>query len=215
MQRTGEFIGEPIAALSRLRKTGRYSMDVELLDLCARCIDQDPARRPASAVDVAKELHQWRLQRQKRLEVIPVVRARNRLAWTLLLVFGVAATSVIGLVWAWQRKAETALQMERALGETREAARLQADNFAAEQKQLALEKSMEADDARELSTLVMDIFKSTDPIALEGSGFRNDAESVQTMTGVELLSRVSQITDFHKLKTLETRARALDGFGDA
>src|SRR5262249_51730616 len=127
--------GDPSAARDRLARCGA---DPELVALCERCLNPDPADRPADAEAVAAEIAAWGRRTEERARRAEVDRAeavvregelrKRRRVWA-----GLAGVSVVGLVvavvlavWADQarRVADTARGQEaeartQAEGETR------------------------------------------------------------------------------------------------
>lgn len=204
-----------IKAIETLRRQEPIAAEVELIDLLDKCLRSDPTQRPASAVIIADSLRHWHAERQRRVETVPIVKARNRLAWSLVGVLGIGTLCIAALTIAWHARSDQVLRAERALSAQREQARQDSEVFSAAQAKLAEDKSREAKNAKAFSSLLIDVFKSTDPLGLEGSGYRSTAESVLEMNAVDLLQRVARRISMTEFETQEARAIALDAVGNA
>lgn len=215
--------------IEKLPESPLMQTEPELLRLCADCLAHEPTSRPQSAGVVALRMASWRSARQQRLEILPVIRSRNRLAWSLLTAVGIAALVFSMLKIQQVRAIGEQLRFERErtefelrlAQENAEKLRMQELLIAEAQAErdknqlLAQANTLEAQKATAFSELLLDLFKTADPLGFEGSGLREPSEAVQNFTALQLLQRAAARVSKDATLLPEVRMRMMDALGNA
>ncbi len=176
---------QPPAAPSK--HNPRVSRDLETI--CLKCLEKEPARRYATAEELASDLNRYLAGETIRARATPVWErgwkwARRRPAAAALA--GLCLTSVIGLSVAAERSHASAREAARRSDERVERLRREAlDSLERAQQQRV---RSELDEARlTLSTLLMTL-RSEPRLA----GFRSDAERTLAQTRRDLADRTAR-----------------------
>ncbi|MCI0459995.1 MAG: tetratricopeptide repeat protein [Gemmataceae bacterium] len=231
---------EPVPPHRLLAKVPR-----DLETICLRCLEKDPRKRYGSALELADDLH--RFLRGEPIQARPVsawergwkwARRRPAIAGLSAALLLVLVLGFAGITWKWI-EAEGLRQAEAAQKEQAEIARREAEKAqsraeenerqarAAETSARAAETAVRAEAARRkyVADFMTNLFRSADPIGLQGYGFRVGHERGASLTARDLLERgASRVahdlqdqpqTQAAALETLGTTFRELGGFAQA
>ena len=208
--------GSPLTVLDRVRRgefppprAVRAGIPLALEAICLKAISFQPDDRYQTVQALSDDLEKW-------LAGLPVSayrepftdRARRWLGRHRTLVTAttagvvIAILSLAGIVWllADANRREHAL-VNRAVAEKDRAEKAQKGEMAE-----AARAREEARKATMLSGFLVRLFQSSDPLGLEGQGFREPTEGVKSLTAVQLLRRGAE-----RLKNLSKT----DGSDDA
>jgi tetratricopeptide (TPR) repeat protein len=217
------------------------SVPRDLETICLKCLEKEPKKRYPSADALANDLRRflagepiqarpatawergWKWARRR-----PAIAA---LSAALVLVFVVG---FLGITWKWleaerlgaaeseqRRKAEAAQQAADRNAANERTARLRAEKAeteAREQEKQArsAEAAARAEALRRqsVSDFLLNLFKSADPVGLQGYGFRAGHERGAGLTALELLNRGADRVAVDLKGQPELQAMTLDTLGN-
>ncbi len=216
-----ESLSEVKSWFQSARQHGALVDEREFLDLCEKCINFDPLKRPTTARQVVERMAELKILRQQRLSVLPALRARNRLAWALLGVTFTSALLVATLLIIRQRESESHLaqqtvhlEQKQKLLERQQKLLKQQEVLTENNRRMAEDKTREAEKANAFSNLLLNMFNSAEPMGLEGFGLREPGEAVAQLDVAELLRRVAKRTLSDTTMPAEARASIMDSVGN-
>lgn len=126
-----------------MRRLDQCRDDADLVDLCRRCLNPDPAGRPADAAEVAENTEQYvaglqRRVRQAEIErsrtEVRIVETRKRQRWIVsltsaLTAVAVVASVIVGIQWSRASRAAAAESLARKRAESETAATNEINEF--------------------------------------------------------------------------------------
>lgn len=152
------------------------------------------------------------------------IRKHRTLASSTVAALGVAVVSlVVGLiiVTGLNRQLDTQNDQLQIANAEEQKQRQLAESGEKRVQQLADEKADEAAKATAFSNLLLDLFETTDPIGLGGTGFRDPSESIVELSVLELIQRMAKRREGFSELSPEVRflfanevGNALRGLGD-
>jgi tetratricopeptide (TPR) repeat protein/tRNA A-37 threonylcarbamoyl transferase component Bud32 len=199
----------------------------DLETVCLKCLEKEPAKRYATARELAEDLGRFLAHEPVRARPVgPAMRAwrwcRRRPAMAGLL-GAVVLTLVLGTAFsAWfafrareqgalaleqKRNAEEALQVARQERYRADAARHRAEE---EQRRAEAEKQQ----ATEFSRLLRGLFIMADPVGIQSSGFTRVRPSGAEITARDLLKQAVNKVQKELKVAPRTRASLLDSLGN-
>ena len=210
------------------------SIPRDLETICLKCLQKDPAKRYASALELAEDLRRFREHRP--IAARPVSRFEHAWRWCrrnpvvaalsagIVLVF-LASFSVVA--WQWQRaidreKAERAARQDAEVARreqektSEENARLADDERRATLKAKEEEKKALAEAARSRKSLqfLTSLFRVSDPMDFGGYALRSSHERGRALTAQQLLERGSTQLNADLKDQPLVRATLLGTIGD-
>jgi len=211
---------EPVPPRRFQSKTPR-----NLETICVKCLEKKPARRYASAHELAEDLR--RFQAKEPIRARPAGRLERCWRWchrnpavaalaaTLCLVVTGAFAGLTSL-WLQADAERTAAEWERA---TAIAERTRAETFAADaarEQEHAKEKSRQANaeavKATRIARVLTDMFQATDPLGLNGAPLLA-MNTGETLTAREILDRATERIARDLREEPDVRAKLLDTLG--
>ncbi len=220
---------EPVPPRRLLPKVPR-----DLETVCLKCLQKEPARRYATATALAEDLKRflngepiraqpvsWWEKGAKWARRRPAVAALSAaVVATILLAFSV-------VVWQWRdarrawEEADAHAAAEGRAKEKAEAAKQLAEDQqreAIKARQIAEQGQREAleqrENAREALEFLAGLFHGSDPVGLEGLGFRSGQNANAKVSVLELLNNGTRNVNAQRIKNPAVRATLLDQLGN-
>jgi hypothetical protein len=150
-----------------------HSVSPDLQAICLKCLEKTPARRYASAADLAEDLRRW--QHHEPTQARPPGALGRAVRWcrrhpALTAVAAAVVLGVLGMSWQW-REAVAAGK----LAEERRQAAVEAEQLADQRRQEADRARKDAEEeaaaAREVAHFLGGLFEEADPFVLTGRVF--------------------------------------------